>query len=257
VPRSARRARVAAARAPRRVEPATERALPRDVDPRSRSRLPPVERDRLDALGQRLYDSIVDPRTGLLAGLQGPSGIWLHVPALAEHTRAINRYLRNDAGLAPRLVETAILVTARELDSAFEWTTHEAVARREGLGDAAIDCIKHAGSLARVPMPERLVVRFGREMLRGPKVAPTTYRAALAALGEQGVVHLVALIGYYAMTAFVLRAFDQQLLPGARSLLPVRPQRARPTRAAIPSPSRRPPRASARSRTPRRRSRGS
>jgi len=45
----------------------------------------------------------------------------------------MNRILRNDVPLEPRLRELAILVTAREFDSQFEWTAHEPVALKEGL----------------------------------------------------------------------------------------------------------------------------
>ena len=39
--------------------------------------------------------------------------------------RALNRYLRFEAGFTPRMREIAILATAREMDSQFEWCAHE------------------------------------------------------------------------------------------------------------------------------------
>ena len=52
---------------------------------------------------------------------------------MGEPFREMNRILRNDVPLEPRLRELAILVTAREFDSQFEWTAHEPVALKEGL----------------------------------------------------------------------------------------------------------------------------
>ena len=44
----------------------------------------------------------------------------------------MNRYLRNKSGIEPRLRELAILATARELDSQFEWAAHEDEAQARG-----------------------------------------------------------------------------------------------------------------------------
>ena len=52
---------------------------------------------------------------------------------------AINRYLRFEAGFTPRVREVAILTTAREMDSQFEWVAHEPEALKEGVGQDVID----------------------------------------------------------------------------------------------------------------------
>ena len=44
----------------------------------------------------------------------------------------------------------AILVTAREIDSQFEWTAHEPVALKEGLSQEIIDIVKYRKSVAGV-----------------------------------------------------------------------------------------------------------
>src|SRR3989441_2742900 len=106
-------------------------ALPKDIHPESRSRLPLPKREALDEQGKRVYDSVLDPKRPTLAGFQGPAGIWLHTPRVGEPFREMNRILRNEVPLAPRLRELAILVTARELDSQFAWTAHEPVAMKE------------------------------------------------------------------------------------------------------------------------------
>jgi hypothetical protein len=94
---------------------------PEDVDPQSGCRLPLPRREELDEAGQRTYDSLADPKGGTIRGLRGPGGIMLHSPELSRHARPLNRYLRQGAGLGGRVRELAILTTARELDSQFEW----------------------------------------------------------------------------------------------------------------------------------------
>ena len=198
--------------------------LPEDVYPDSLSRLPLVKREDMDEQGKRFYDSVVGPQSRTLVGLQGPSGIWLHSPTLGEHQRAVNQYLRYETHLERRLTELAILVTAREIDSQFEWTAHEPAALREGLSPAIIDVVRHGKPISGLPETEALIVRFGREIFRERKVRSQTFAEALRILGAEGVVNLVALMGNYAMTAVIFRALDQQLRPDQAPLLPLGPR---------------------------------
>jgi 4-carboxymuconolactone decarboxylase len=195
-------------------------ALPRDVHAGSLSRLPPVERESMDEQGKRFYDAVVSPQSRTLAGLRGPSGIWLHSPRLGEHVRAVNQYLRYDTGLDRRLTELAILVAARELDNQFEWTAHEPAARREGLDARIVDIVKHRKPVSRVGTREALIIRFGREVFRERKVRSDTFARAVEAFGREGVVNLAALMGNYAMTAVILDAVDQRLQRDQQALLP-------------------------------------
>ena len=199
----------------------TSPTLPDDVYPDSLSRLPLVKREELDEGGQKLYDSVSGPESRTLLGLQGPGGIWLHSPRLGTHMRVANEYLRYETALGRRLTELAILVTAREIDSQFEWTAHEPAALKEGVDPAIIDVVKHRKPIAGTGEPEALIVGFGRELFREKQVSPATFARAVKVFGRQGVLDLVALMGNYAMTAVVLNAVDQHLRPGQQPLLPV------------------------------------
>src|SRR6478735_2798881 len=112
---------------------------PADIDPKSGCRLPLPARDDLDETRRRIYDSLADPNGGSLRGLRGPGGILLHSEELARRSRPVNRYLRNESGIEPRLRELAILATARELNSQFEWAAHEDEARRVGVPAEVIE----------------------------------------------------------------------------------------------------------------------
>ena len=191
----------------------TRRAYPPDIDPASQCRLPLPARDELDAEGQRVYDSLADPRGGSLRGLRGPGGIHLHSPGLARHTRPLNHYLRQEAGLGGRLRELAILVTARELDSQFEWAAHEAEARREGIAPEIIETIRHRGDTRDLDEADAVVIELGREIFTSRRVASATFARALTLFGRRKLVDLVALMGNYAATAAMLTAFDMQLDP--------------------------------------------
>jgi 4-carboxymuconolactone decarboxylase len=194
---------------------------PDDIDPQSQCRLPLPRRDELDAERQRVYDSLTDPQGGSLRGLRGPGGIHLHSPGLARHNRPLNRYLRLEAGLGGRLRELAILVTARELDSQFEWAAHEAEARRKGLAPEVIETIRHRRDPAGLAEADAVVIELGREIFTARRVASATFARALALFGRRKLVDLVALMGNYAATAALLTAFDMQLDPDQPPPLPV------------------------------------
>ena len=198
----------------------TMTTLPKDIHPESRSRLPLPKREALDEQGKRVYDSVLDPKRPTLAGFQGPAGIWLHSPRVGESFREMNRILRNEVPLAPRLRELAILVTAREFDSQFEWTAHEPVALKEGLDPEILDAVKFRKAVSEAPEKETAIIAFGRELFRDRKVRPKTYAEMLRVFGQTAVVNITALMANYAFTAVMLTAFDQQLHEGRKPLLP-------------------------------------
>jgi 4-carboxymuconolactone decarboxylase len=189
-----------------------------DVYPESGSRLPPVERDGLDAAGQALYDEVAgDSRS--LVGFKGPAGIMLHSPRLYAINRRVNQFLRFESGLDVRLRELMILVAAREMDSHFEWHAHEIVAKREGLEDELIDIVRNRKRVRGIGEKEAAIIKLGREAIGRHRVRRSTYAKAIELFGAETLVNLVALMGSYAATAMSLAVFAQQLPDGAKSNL--------------------------------------
>lgn len=200
--------------------PTVGQIMPSDIDPQSGFRLPLPKREDLDDAGKAHYDRVAAPGA-TIAGLQGPSGIGLYSPKASEHARALNRYLRFEAGLAPRVREIAILTTAREMDSQFEWAAHEPEARKEGVEGRVIDIIKHRMPTAGLEETDATVIELGRQIFRDRKVTSDTFAKAKALFGANKLVELVMLMGNYAGTAALLTAVDMQLHPGQKPLLPM------------------------------------
>lgn len=184
--------------------------LPADIDHSSFCRLPLPGREDLDEDIRQIYDRLVDPEGGSLRGLRGPGGIMLHSPALARLSRPLNHYLRHEAGLGARVRELAILATARECDSGFEWEAHEPAAQAAGLAADTLDLLRRRGDTRALDPADAIVVGLAREMLGTRNVTADTFAQALHRFGRRKLVDLVALIANYAGTAALLTAFDMQ-----------------------------------------------
>ena len=194
--------------------------MPSDIDPKSGFRLPLPNREDLDEAGKTAYDRGAKPGA-TIAGLQGPAGIQLFSPKTAAHMTAINRYLRFEAGFTPHVREVAILTTAREMDSQFEWVAHEPEALKEGVPQTVIDIIKYRRSTAGIDETDALIIELGRQLWRDHKLSSETFAKAKAIFGPNKLIDLVMLMGNYAGTAALLTAVDMQLHAGKKPLLPV------------------------------------
>jgi 4-carboxymuconolactone decarboxylase len=146
----------------------------------------------------------------------GPFNAWLRNPQLADHVVGLGSALRYRTSLAPRLVELAILTVARAWRAEYAWASHEAMARRAGLGDEVFEAIA-AGR--RPPLAEAdaaAVYDVCMALHKTKAVDEATYARAAECLGEAGVVELVCLVGYYVMVCMTLATFEVAPAPGAK-----------------------------------------
>jgi 4-carboxymuconolactone decarboxylase len=191
-----------------------------NIDPRSGMRLPLPSREDLDEAGKKAYDRGMTPGA-TIAGLQGPAGIQLYSPKTAAASSGLNRYLRFEAGSTPHVREVAILITAREMDSQFEWVAHEPEALKEGVPQKVIDVIKYRRSTDGLDETDALIIELGRGLWRDHKVKSETFKKLQSLFGSTRLVELVMLMGNYAATAALLTAVDMQLHAGKKPLLPI------------------------------------
>jgi 4-carboxymuconolactone decarboxylase len=176
---------------------------PDDIHPDSRSRLPLIQtQTQAPAI---LYGRELAP-TGT-----GPGQIRLH--------QGSRKSL--EAHVGPRLMELAILVTAREHDQQYDWTMNELTARKDGLEPMVIDVVRDRKPLAGVGEKEAAIIQFGRDLFGKHMVTTEIYARALKIFGETDLVDLVDLMAQHATEAALLTAFDQHLPAGQKPLLPV------------------------------------
>lgn len=181
-------------------------------------RLPDLtDRDRLPEDLREAYDRVAAARQGAVSG---PYGILLHSPELAERTAELGNYLRWNSVLEARQTETAVLAVAREMDAAVMWAFHVRFGLDAGVPQATIDVIANEGALDALDDEEAAIVRYVRELLRAHRVLDATFEGVRSRLGDQGVVDLTGLLGYYSIVGHTLNAFEIEPPEGALRLPP-------------------------------------
>ncbi|KPQ01826.1 MAG: 4-carboxymuconolactone decarboxylase [Rhodobacteraceae bacterium HLUCCA12] len=146
---------------------------------------------------------------------QGPRGkmpapmiAWLRRPEMARQAQALGAELRFRGVLEPQLRELAILVCARHWSSHYEWTAHKRIALDAGLDPEIIAAIARDDVPPADRTPLALVWRLSREILDQGKLGKETRSEALSFLGEEALVELVMVLGYYCLVALTLNAFE-------------------------------------------------
>ena len=173
------------------------------------ARLPAATKDSIPSNQQGAFDEIVQNLGGVPP--YGPGSVMIHVPEASRRATALNQYLRNDSSLPKKILELAMLVTAREMDCQHIWNAHAASGRREGLSDALVDALRDKQPLPALAADEAAVLNLGMEFFQTHRVSQARFQAALDQFGRQGFAELTALMGYYAMLSFNANAVELDL----------------------------------------------
>ncbi len=191
--------------------PQDKNSLPRDIDPVTLSRLPPVSAADLDEEGKRLLAARTNYKPG-----PGPGHVSIYSPR--ELDLGIPSGAKSPVG--PRYFQIAVLITAREIDQQYEWTAHELAGRRQGLEQSVIDVVKYNRDVATLSDKDATLITFGRALFREHRVSSELWEKMVTDFGRQRTVQLMMIMGEYFKAGFMMNAVDQHLPPGREALLP-------------------------------------
>ena len=180
-------------------------------------RLAVLSSDEMTAQQVSLYREILSgprgqgPRAVQLSsgagGLAGPFNAMLYAPAVGHALQELGATIRFRTNLPPRIREMAILAVAQARDSAYERDSHEPIGRDAGLTDPEIQALRAGTDPGFADEQERIAYQVVRALVGPADLDDEQYSAAVAVLGEQALVELSALVGYYATLALQLRIF--------------------------------------------------
>jgi 4-carboxymuconolactone decarboxylase len=169
-------------------------------------RLAKLSYDQLSDAQKAAWDEVV---AGPRKKMHGPFFIWLHSPELLSRGEKLGLYARFQSSLPPRLSELCILMMASYWKCAGEWIDHEPIARSHGVDTTALDALRR-GQLAKFGRADEVAMyELAQELLNTREVSDATYAKAKAALGERGVLDVVAVLGYYSLIAMSMKTFAQ------------------------------------------------
>lgn len=139
--------------------------------------------------------------------LEGPFNAMLYSPELGMALQSVGARLRSGWTLPENHRELVILTVAAHWHSSFEWTAHEAIARRVGVTDEQIAAVAAGDPVPTDDPTEALITATAHALAVDGDLDDERYAAAVTGLGERTLYELVTLVGYYSQLALQLRVF--------------------------------------------------
>lgn len=177
-------------------------------------RFPPIAPEQLSPAQRKVHDAIAGGPRG---GVRGPFAVLLRSPEVADRVQKLGEHLRYNSSLPARLNEFAIIINARFWGSKYEWFAHRPMAEKGGLKPSLADDVAAGRRPAGMQEDEALVYDFCMTLHRDHFVDDALFARAKGLLGEQGVVDLIAVSGYYTLVSMVLNVAEIPLPAGTPS----------------------------------------
>jgi 4-carboxymuconolactone decarboxylase len=183
-------------------------------------RMPPIPKDQWTDAQKKAAAEFAAARK---QEVFGPFAVMLRSPEVMLRASAMGDYMRYRTVLPPRLNELVILITARHWTQQFEWHVHQPAALKAGLPADLVNAVAEGRRPDGMAEEEAIVHDFAIELLRSQNVSDAVYARAVTRFGEQGVIDMVGVAGYY--------SFLSMMMNTARTAVP-------PNSSVAPLPSR-------------------
>jgi 4-carboxymuconolactone decarboxylase len=175
------------------------------------SRYREIPPEDMNGAQSRIRDEIVAGKRG---SLRGPFTVLIQSPEICGHAARLGEHLRWGTSLAPRLSELAICITARFWRAQYEWFAHAPLAVKAGVPAAAIEAIRRGETPHFAAADEALVHRLCQQIYTAHRLDDASFAEAVAAIGEVGIIEIIAIVGYYTLIGNTLNVFQVALPEG-------------------------------------------
>ena len=177
-------------------------------------RLPELDESTLSSEQRKIYDDIKRVR----GGVRGPFAVWLRNAELGEGALKLQDMFASRVKLERRLMQLMILVAARFANAQYAWHIHEPHALQHGIAPDIVEAIRARRTPDFSREDERLVYDITLELNTTHTLSAATFKRGMEMFDEQRMVELVSAIGFYAMVAMTLNAFDVTVPDGKKPL---------------------------------------
>jgi 4-carboxymuconolactone decarboxylase len=176
--------------------------------------LTPEERAQFDRIG-KFHKPGPDGTHG------GPFDPWIRSPELAKRAVSFGNFIWERTTLDRRLIEMAILVTARFWESNYEWVSHTRIALEYGISQPVIDDVFQGKRPEQAPEDEQVVYDVCMALHQTHRLPQELYQKVVELFGERGLVEMIAAISQYTLVSMTLNAFDVGLEEGMKAPFPL------------------------------------
>ena len=163
-------------------------------------RLPQIPADKMTEAQRKVTDELIASR----GGIKGPFPATMRCPVLMDRMQRLGACIRYELALNLKLNRLGSLMAARHWTNQYEWSTAVPFALEAGLAPEIIEAIGDGRLPEKMASEEAAVYEFANELLTHKSVSDKTYAKTVAHLGEEGVIELLAVIGYYTMNAMIM-----------------------------------------------------
>lgn len=182
--------------------------------------LTPEQRVVADAIKSGARAALKSSAASKPGPLGGPFNVWLRSPGIGNLVQQLGAEIRFRSSLPSKLNELAILITARQWTSQYEWFAHHRLALEGGLDPAIAQDIAQGRRPAKMEADEAIVYDFSRELHETQGVSDATYQTVLDRFGERGIVDLISVNGFYTLVSMCLNVDRTPLPEGEKLPLP-------------------------------------
>ncbi len=174
-------------------------------------RMPPIPPEKWTDAQKKAAEEITSgPRKELV----GPFIPLLRSPEFMSRLQRVGEYLRFQTKLGSNISEFIILIIARQWTQQFEWYSHESLALKAGIKPETIKAISEAHRPAELTPDEEMVYDFVTELRLRQSVSDPVYAKIVNRFGEQGVIDIIGLCGYYTLLGMLMNTARTPLPPG-------------------------------------------
>lgn len=169
---------------------------------KSLGRFTEIPQSSLSPQQAEIADAFIKRRGSIPA----PFRIFLSSAPLAGKLMALSDYVLRNGLLSQREVETAVLVVAHRMSATFVQAAHRRIAAGAGLPSEAIEAILAGRDPSLADRRQQAVYECASAML-DRTVDEATFARVSSILGNDGVVEVAGVLGFYCACGFTLGFF--------------------------------------------------
>jgi len=183
----------------------------------AQDRMPPIPKDKMTEGQRKALEDVMASRGP--GGAEGPFVPMLRSPELMNRLQTLGEYVRFHNSIGTKLTEFVILLTARQWTQQYEYEAHQPLALKAGVNQETISAVTDGRRPTAMAADEEIVYDFCTELRQNQSISDATYARAVSKFGEQGVVDMTGLVGYYTTLAMIMNVARSPLPNGKKAPL--------------------------------------